>query len=365
MVGIVLSGGGSKGAYEIGVWKALRKLRIKYDLVTGTSVGALNAALMCQNNYYKALHFWKKLTFEDVIDKKINSKEKKEIYKTYFKGAIKGGMTINNLEKTVDKAIDTKKIYKSKINIGIITFNIKTLKPLKLIKRGIPKNKFKDYLVASASCFPAFTKKIIDDNAFIDGGIYDNLPINLAIQMGADEIIAVDLKEIGIKQKVKNKDIPITYISPRNDIGSFLIFDSDSAKRAIRLGYNDTLKIYHKLEGDKYSFKDLKRNYDKYYFQLYSKIDSDLKKLFKKDSYKSYLNLLEELGEIFEIDDSYIYRVKKFDKLIKKKLSLVPLKDKPKKDTKEIIKYLCNNLDDRKYQEQHKKEYLYALYIMR
>lgn len=43
-LGVVLSGGGSKGAYEIGVWKALRKLNVKYDIVTGTSVGALNAA---------------------------------------------------------------------------------------------------------------------------------------------------------------------------------------------------------------------------------------------------------------------------------------------------------------------------------
>ena len=37
---IVLSGGGSKGAYQIGVWKALKKMHIDYDIVTGTSVGA-------------------------------------------------------------------------------------------------------------------------------------------------------------------------------------------------------------------------------------------------------------------------------------------------------------------------------------
>ena len=43
---VVLSGGGSKGSYEIGVWKALRRLHIKYDIVTGTSIGALNGALM-------------------------------------------------------------------------------------------------------------------------------------------------------------------------------------------------------------------------------------------------------------------------------------------------------------------------------
>ena len=80
MRAIVLSGGGSKGAYQIGVWKALRKLKLKYDVVTGTSVGALNAALMVQNNYYKALYFWRKLSFSDVIDEKIDKNiTKKEI----------------------------------------------------------------------------------------------------------------------------------------------------------------------------------------------------------------------------------------------------------------------------------------------
>ena len=82
MRAIVLSGGGSKGAYQIGVWKALRKLKLKYDVVTGTSVGALNAALMVQNNYYKALYFWRKLSFSDVIDEEIDKNiTKKEIYK--------------------------------------------------------------------------------------------------------------------------------------------------------------------------------------------------------------------------------------------------------------------------------------------
>lgn len=364
MLGIVLSGGGSKGAYEIGVWKALRKLRLKYDIVTGTSVGALNAALMCQNKFYKALRFWKNLTFEDVIDTKINSQEKKEIYKAYLKGAIKGGMTIHNLEKTVDKAINTKKIYASKINIGFITFNLKTLKPLRLIKRGIPKNRFKEYLIASASCFPIFTKKVIDNNPYIDGGVYDNLPINLAIQMGATEVIAVDLMEIGIKQKVKNKAIPITYIIPKNDIGSFFIFDGNIAKRAIRLGYNDTLKIYNKLEGNIYTFKSLKKNYDKYYPLLEAKIKNNksLSKYFYKDAYAKFNELIEKIGIAFHIDDSYIYSIHKFNKLLKKEVK--SLKKIPvSKNKKNIIKYLYYNMENDKYIRNYPIEYLCALYL--
>ena len=45
MKALVLSGGGAKGSYQLGVWKALRELNIKFDIITGTSVGALNGAL--------------------------------------------------------------------------------------------------------------------------------------------------------------------------------------------------------------------------------------------------------------------------------------------------------------------------------
>ena len=48
---VVLAGGGSRGAYQIGVWKALRELGIEYQLVTGTSVGALNGVLMVQGDF--------------------------------------------------------------------------------------------------------------------------------------------------------------------------------------------------------------------------------------------------------------------------------------------------------------------------
>ena len=224
---IVLSGGGSKGSYEIGVWKALRRLNIKYDIVTGTSVGALNAALMTQNTYFKAMRLWKSMCFDKVIDTDIDSEK---VVRSYAKKVIKGEMTVNNLKKTVDNALDLNRFYSSKIDMGLITYNIKKFKPLILTKKKIPKDKLSDYLVASASCFPAFPKKEISGSDYIDGGYFDNLPINLAIDMGADEVIAVDLKEVGKKQKVKNKDINIITISPNNDIGFFLVFDSKMAR---------------------------------------------------------------------------------------------------------------------------------------
>ena len=75
MRAIVLSGGGSKGSYQIGVWKALRKLNIKYDIVTGTSVGALNGALMTQNSYFKAKRLWKTTLLDYIRNSHVASGE--------------------------------------------------------------------------------------------------------------------------------------------------------------------------------------------------------------------------------------------------------------------------------------------------
>ena len=58
MKALVLAGGGSKGAYEMGVWKALRRLHMKFDIVTGTSIGALNGALVVQGSYYRGKRLW-------------------------------------------------------------------------------------------------------------------------------------------------------------------------------------------------------------------------------------------------------------------------------------------------------------------
>lgn len=52
--GLVLEGGGAKGAYQIGAWKALREAGVKIRGVAGTSVGALNGALICMGDMDRA-----------------------------------------------------------------------------------------------------------------------------------------------------------------------------------------------------------------------------------------------------------------------------------------------------------------------
>lgn len=66
-VGVVLAGGGGKGAYQIGCWSALRKHGVRVDAVAGTSAGALNLALWIQNDIERARHVWANLSASQLV----------------------------------------------------------------------------------------------------------------------------------------------------------------------------------------------------------------------------------------------------------------------------------------------------------
>ena len=66
MKALVLGGGGAKGSYEVGVFKALRKLHMKFDIVTGVSIGSINGAFYVANEYKKCLKMWQKINIRFV-----------------------------------------------------------------------------------------------------------------------------------------------------------------------------------------------------------------------------------------------------------------------------------------------------------
>lgn len=410
MRAIVLSGGGARGSYQVGVWKALRKLGIKYDIVTGTSIGSVNGLMMTQNDYLKTLWLWSNIGFNVLYDEKFPNKydtilEKTEIYKNYAKHFLKnGGISMGKMHNLLAKVYDSKKFLNSKINYGLVTFNLSKMKPVFVQKKDV-KDDIVDYVLASACCYPAFQKAKIKGEAYIDGGVYDNMPINMAIEMGAREVIAVDLESIGIKQDVKYDNVKITYIRPNNDIGSFLVFDKKLARRGIKYGYFDTLKVYNKLDGGRYTFKlgNLNENYHKHYHKFLEYCDALFKKeegiytdvlklsffsrIFKtRDEYelkKIFNETIEFLGRIFEIEECHLYDIRKYNRIlleknkkqepISKDLIVKKMDKKELKDllrTAPVVKFLYNVLEK---DENHKelctlvtlfpKEFVGALYL--
>ena len=62
----------ARGAYEAGVWKALLELGIDYQIVTGTSIGAVNGALMATREYERACEIWDTIEIGDIMSDGLN-----------------------------------------------------------------------------------------------------------------------------------------------------------------------------------------------------------------------------------------------------------------------------------------------------
>jgi len=256
--GLALGGGGAKGSYEVGVWKALNELSIPIDFITGTSVGALNGAIILQNDFDLAYKIWTETTLATIVkfgNRVQSSKSAKDKFISYLNSFTKiladGGLDTAPLKKLLQVNIKEETIRKSTIGYGIVTFSLSEMKPVKLYKEEIPDGKLIDYIIASAG-LPVFKRQTIDNCAFIDGGFCDVIPISLLLNKNIKNIIAVDISGPGIIKKVETSDVNIINIKNTRPIGGLLEFNADKAKENIEMGYNDTLKKFGKLKGKNY-----------------------------------------------------------------------------------------------------------------
>ena len=257
---VALGGGGSKGSYEVGVWQAMRELNLRYHVVTGTSVGALNGALMSIGLFDQALEMWSTMDNTRVMTDipALSSEENslQEVYRAFANQMLhSGGVDISPLEATLRGLLDEDAIRRSPVELGIVTVEYPTLRPVQWFVGQIPKGRLADYLLASAACFPAFKPREIDGKTFIDGGYHDLMPVELALRATApvSEVIAVDIEGIGILRPLPNH-LPVTVLRCYWDLGNMLIFDGDRCRRNIRLGYLDGMKMLGSYGGMAYAF---------------------------------------------------------------------------------------------------------------
>ncbi len=257
---LVLGGGGAKGSYEMGAWRAFNQLGKTWDIITGTSIGSLNGAMIAEGDYEKAEYLWRNIDFEKLFhetEKDIPYIESTlDIVRFCVSDMINdGSYDTGEIYEIIKKCIDEEKVRKSSSCFGLMTVEIPGMKPWGMMIDDIPKGKLCDFLLASSSCFPIFKPWKIGNRKFIDGGYYDNLPINLAIDNGAEDIVAVDLEAVGFNKTAKNEEYPVLRIRPYWNLGSLLEFDISRYERNTALGYNDTMKAYGYMEGMFFSFK--------------------------------------------------------------------------------------------------------------
>ena len=261
---VVLAGGGSRGAYQIGVWRALREMGIDYQIVTGASVGALNGAMMVLGDYDAAKKLWETIQTKDVLDFDIPPEQadyskpgwELDVWMAFAKkAAASGGAGFAPLEAAIGRLVDEERLRAAGIGFGLVTVEFPSMKAAELTVEQIPKGQLKDFLLASAACFPAMKSKQISGTRYIDGGYHDNMPVNLALSMGAEEVLAVDLHGFGKVRKPQKDDVPIRYIRSYWNLGPFLWFEPGLSRKNMALGYLDTLRAYGLAEGTAYAFK--------------------------------------------------------------------------------------------------------------
>ena len=163
-----------------------------------------------------------------------------------------GGMDVTPLEEIVERVLDEDALRAAPIRFGIVTVEQRGLRPRELTLEDIPAGQVRDYLMASAACFPALRARQIDGVKFLDGGYSDNMPTGLAKAMGAEELVCVDLEGVGITRP-NLTGLPTTMIRSYWELGDILHFDPDTAKRNIELGYYDTRRAMGYLRGCAYA----------------------------------------------------------------------------------------------------------------
>lgn len=328
MRGLALEGGGAKGSYQIGAYIALKELGFKFDMITGTSIGALNAAIIAQGDIELAKKLWLHVDSEIIgINKEFvelhkNFKLNKEnIIKSFteINNIIKNkGLDVSKYKKLIETYVDELKLRNSKINYGLVTVRLKDIKPLELTIKEIEEGKLTDYILAS-SYLPIFKMdKIINNSYYLDGGFSNNLPITLLEKNGISEIIAIRINGIGKTKKKINDNTKVFEIEPTKDTGPIVLFDNKDVLNNYNMGYYDTMLYFKKIIGYKYYFKKFKL------FKFLSrKIDDKLIDLIKLKYHADSIDeiIIKSIEDILDdnnVDYYKIYSIPKMIRYIKK-----------------------------------------------
>jgi NTE family protein len=255
MYGLVLEGGGGRGAYQIGACKAISEMGLEISMVAGTSVGALNGAMVVQGDIEKAYDIWYDLEpghvlkmTEDYMEcccENGSAFDAKLFIRRMKKVIADGGLDVEPLERLVKSVLDEDRIRRSPTGFGVVTVDLTRRRAVEIYKEDMPMGQLVDYVIASAS-FPVFKRTMIDGRAFIDGALYNNLPINLVSSRGFKDIIVLRTYGMGIKRRVDTSGLNIISILPSDSLGSTMDFRNKTARKNLKLGYEDACRVLEK-----------------------------------------------------------------------------------------------------------------------
>lgn len=220
-IGLVLSGGMAKGAYQIGALKAISE-HIPYDnfkYISGSSIGALNGYSFIVNKLHEAERVWRKVCNTD--SRILVSK----ILRSSF------------LQNAIEDIYSESDVLQTTFYISLLDFDKKEViyKNLKdVCGEQIPM-----YLKASVA-MPIYNRAIqIDNHKFFDGALVDNIPVFPLLKHSLDYMICIYFDDCCYKFEntyFDNKIIKITF-PVRNVLKDSVLFQKDSIDEMLSLGY--------------------------------------------------------------------------------------------------------------------------------
>lgn len=320
---LVFDGGGARGAYQIGAWKALREAGVRINAVAGTSVGALNGALVCMNDVETAENIWSEMTFSTVMDvddawmERLFNRETTihEFLNEGWKKLKEGGIDITPLRELIHRTIREDQIRSCGMDFFLLTFSVSDFKELDLSVEDIPEGLLEDFLLASAYLI-GFKNERLHGKKYIDGGVINNVPLNSLVKRGYQNIIEVRIYGPGREPRVKMPENSVKYeISPRVKLGSIIEFSGKRSRQNLTIGYYDAKRMLYGLEGFIYY---VEQTHDEEY---YEELLGDIKELERAEialqlklslgytDKELFMGMLEAAAKLFHISKYQIYTV--------------------------------------------------------
>ena len=319
--GLVLDGGGARGAYQIGAWKALHEAGVQIRGIAGTSVGALNGALICMGDVDEAEHIWKEMTFSKVMDvdddwmERLFQKEvpMRELLKELMLRLRDGGIDVTPLKDLIHNVLDEDRIRSAGIDFSLLTFSLSDMKELDLTLDEIPEGLLADFLLASA-CLLGFKNEPLHGKTYLDGGVINNVPLNSLVKRGYRDIITVRIYGPGREPRVRlDEGTQVYEIAPRVPLGSIIEFQGKRSRQNLKIGYYDAKRMVYGLKGLIY-YIDSDRDEEEYTTMLSNISEKTRKEIRAKlrlphtaTNETLYLAMLEASAKYFRIPKYQVY----------------------------------------------------------
>lgn len=344
--GLVLGGGGAKGAYQIGVWRALRECNVQFSLISGTSVGALNGGLILQDNFRLAEEMWQDITTQQILLMPDSVEDDSEGYsmnqllsglQKLTKTAIQSkGVSTDPLYRLIKELMSPEDIFNSEKEFFIVTTATPNMEETVVSLKDMTEESFSKWLLASSSFFPAMAACLIGETYYVDGGYRNNVPKDVLLEAGATELIVVDVKGPGVTKSTKvPSEIVELEISSQWGLGNVLLFDGKRSSWNMKLGYLETMKTLGEYQGFDYTFtksgfKQVSLVLSQKFFEFLKKSDFFENWFHKKTDLSEWewlqgqkfqpeflsVLLLESLAKKLEIDPAKLYSLEELSLLV-------------------------------------------------